>query len=99
MAGGASGVYHVGGSEVLGRAAFAEKALAALSGASGLGALDPKLVVLVATSNAGQVALRPLASGLKLEKLLVALPGWKPRTVDEALKHWVENPFGKPLGQ
>ena len=84
---------------MLGRAAFAEKALAALSGTSGLGALDPMLVVPVATCNAGQVALRPLASGLKIEKLRAALPGWKPRTVDEALKHWAENRFGKPLGQ
>ena len=37
---------------------------------------------------ARQAALRPLDSGLKLDKLTAALPGWKPRTVKEAIKDW-----------
>jgi len=27
------------------------------------------------------------------------LKGWQPRTVDEAIKHWVANPRGKTLGE
>ena len=65
--------------------------------------LDASLLTGVTTSNAGQAAKRPLASGLKLDKtqasLLAAGVVWKPRTVQEALKDWVTNPRGKPLGE
>ena len=61
--------------------------------------LDKALIKPVTTTNAGQAALRPLDSGLKLDKLSAALPGWKPRTVKEAINDWLDNPMGLPLGQ
>lgn len=102
VAAGASGVVNVGGSEPLGRLAFAQLAVAALNEAAagnGGAPLDPGLLCGVTTSNAGQAAKRPLASGLTLDKLGALLPGWRPRTVKEALKHWVAAPRGKPLGE
>ena len=53
------------------------------------------------TSNAGQTALRPLASGLKMDKATAALAGWKPKTVKEAIQDWCSNPMegAKPLGE
>ena len=94
-----SGIYNVGGSEVLGRLAFGEMAVAALNSLVGTMKLDAKLLNGVTTSNAGQAAKRPLSSGLTLDKTYAAIPGWKPRTVPEALKDWISNPRGKPLGQ
>ena len=94
---GASGVVNVGGSEVLGRLAFAQVAVSALGGK--VGALDAKLLNGVTTSNAGQAAKRPLNSGLTLEKCQSLIPGWKPRSVKDAIAHWLANPRGKPLGQ
>jgi len=88
----ASGLFNVGGSEVLGRKAFGDIIADAMK-------LDKGLLAGVTTSNAGQTALRPLDSGLKLDKVQAAIPGWKPRTVVEALEHWAANPRGKPLGQ
>lgn len=98
---GASGVVNVGGSESLGRLAFAEAACAALNDlrkGEVTAVLDPKLLTGVTTSNAGQAAKRPLTSGLTLDKAYSLIPGWKPRTVKEALAHWMANPRGKPLG-
>jgi dTDP-4-dehydrorhamnose reductase len=94
---GATGVYNVGGLEVLGRLAFAQRLTRALAPA--LGGLDGSLLSRVATSNAGQAALRPLASGLTLHKTMAAIPKWKPRTVEEAIADWIANPRGKPLGE
>ena len=50
---------------------------------------------------AGQAALRPLASGLTLTKLQAAIPGWKPRSVGDAIADWVASPMegAKPLGE
>ena len=61
--------------------------------------LDKGLLKPVATSNAGQAAMRPLWSGLTLDKVQAVLPTWKPRTVEEAIADWVANPRGKALGQ
>ena len=73
---------------------------AAAGGGGGGGAtLDAKLLNGVTTSNAGQAAKRPLASGLTLDKAYSLIPGWKPRSVKEALADWVANPRGKPLGE
>jgi len=90
-----SGVFNVGGCEVLGRLDFGKKVIDALNPI--LGGFDASLLHGVETSNAGQAALRPLASGLTLDKTQAAIPGWKPRTVEEAVKHWMANPRGKPL--
>jgi len=95
---GASGLYNVGGGEVLGRADFGTAVVAALNELQPSAAkLDPSLIKGVTTSNAGQTAMRPLASGLKLDKVSAVLGSWKPRSVAEAIKDWVDNPRGKPL--
>ena len=60
--------------------------------------LDAKLLNGVTTSNAGQAAKRPLNSGLKLDKAYSLLKGWKPRTVEQAVQHWLANQRGKALG-
>ncbi len=97
---GASGVVNVGGSEVLGRYDFALEVCGALNQARSVGArLDVALLNSVTTSNAGQAAKRPLSSGLDLSKLSTLLPGWKPRTVKQAIAHWVGAPRGKALGE
>jgi len=98
---GATGLYNIGGSEVLARTDFGHAVIDALNARPGATAksLDKSLIIPVTTSNAGQAALRPLDSGLKLDKLNAALPGWKPRTVKEAINDWLERPMGKPLGQ
>jgi dTDP-4-dehydrorhamnose reductase/dTDP-4-dehydrorhamnose 3,5-epimerase len=98
---GASGLYNIGGSEVLGRTDFGHAVIDALNARPGATAkpLDKALIKPVTTTNAGQAALRPLDSGLKLDKLSAALPGWKPRTVKQAMNDWLDNPMGKPLGQ
>ena len=100
---GASGLFNASGAEVLGRAALADAVLGALAAApaAGLPKLDKALVKPVTTSNAGQAALRPLASGLTLTKLQAAIPGWKPRSVRDAIADWVAKPMegAKPLGE
>jgi dTDP-4-dehydrorhamnose reductase len=86
---------------VLGRTDFGHAVVDALNARPGATAkpLDKALIKPVTTTNAGQAALRPLDSGLKLDKLSAALPGWKPRTVKEAINDWLDNPMGLPLGQ
>ena len=100
---GASGLFNASGAEVLGRAALADAVLGALAAApaAGLPKLDKALVKPVTTSNAGQAALRPLASGLTLTKLQAAIPGWKPRSVRDAIADWVASPMegAKALGE
>ena len=95
-----SGVYNVGGpdSECLGRADFAYAVVDALAERTGL---DKAHIKPVTTSNAGQTALRPLASGLKMDKTTAALAGWKPRTVKAAIEDWMANDMegAKPLGE
>ena len=91
----------VTGAEQLARSDFAAAIVKALNGmrkATSLPQLDGALVRPTPTSNAGQTAKRPLASGLKLDKLARALPDWRPRPVAECLAHWVAHPRGKPLG-
>ena len=87
--------------QVLGRTDFGHAVVDALNARPGATAkpLDKALIKPVTTTNAGQAALRPLDSGLKLDKLSAALPGWKPRTVKEAINDWLDNPMGLPLGQ
>jgi len=102
---GASGLYNVSGEEVLGRYDFARAACVVLNELRPAVPLDAGLLTSVTTSNAGQAAKRPLDSGLKLDKLNATLADagvahlWKPRSVQEALKDWLANPRGKPLGQ
>ena len=89
---GASGVYNVGGAEVLGRVAFTKAIVENLNELVGPQTLSTEMLTPVVTSNAGQAALRPLASGLKLEKAYKEIPQWRPRPVAEALRHWMDNP-------
>mmetsp|Transcript_53545 Transcript_53545/g.88906 ORF Transcript_53545/g.88906 Transcript_53545/m.88906 type:complete len:497 (+) Transcript_53545:23-1513(+) len=97
---GARGLFNIGGSEVLDRLAFAKVIVEAINKLEPAGAkLDAALLNGVTTSNAGQAALRPLASGLKLDKLKAVLPEWKPSTIHEALENWLKQPIGKPLGE
>ena len=98
----ASGLVNVGGCESLSRLAFAEAACAALNDlrkGEVTPVLDPKLLTGVTTSHVGQAAKRPLVSGLTLDKAYALIPGWKPRTVKEALAHWMAHSRGKPLGE
>ena len=95
-----AGIVNLCGSEALGRLSFAEEAVSALNSTRGSAPrLDAALLKGVQTMNAGQAAKRPLASGLTLDKAYGLIPGWKPRTVKEALAHWMSNPRGKPLGE
>ena len=89
----------MGGSQLLDRVAFGREIVSALSELRADLGLDAALLAPVSTSTAGQTALRPLASGLKLDKMASAVPAWKPRTVREALTHWLASPRGKPLGE
>lgn len=87
--------------EPLGRLAFAQLAVEALNEYRGATAppLMPALLNGVTTSNAGQAARRPLASGLTLDKTFSVIPGWRPLSVKESIKHWIATPRGKPLGE
>merc|ERR1719352_1363802 len=94
----ASGLFNIGGADVLARTDFGYQAIEALNARKATATpLDKAKISPVTTSNAGQAALRPLASGLKLDKLSAALPGWKPRTVKEAINDWLDRPMGKLL--
>jgi len=96
----ASGILNVGGCEVLGRYDFAIAAVAALNKLRpGVAPMDASLLTSVTTSNAGQAAKRPLASGLKLDRVQSLIPSWKPLTVHEALVNWLTSSRGKPLGE
>lgn len=68
---GAAGLFHVAGSAVMSRAAFAEAIRAALGG-------PPDLIRAVPTANLGQRAPRPLRAGLLVDKLRAAV-GFTPR--------------------
>ena len=94
----ASGIFNVGGSDPLDRLAFGCMVVGELSGLN-WHSLDASHLKGVTTSNSGQAAKRPLASGLRLDKTLALLPSWRPRSVGAALKNWKENPRGKPLGE
>jgi len=97
---GASGLFNVSGEELLGRYDFGTALVASLNQLRPAGPkLDAGLLKSVSTSNAGQAAMRPLASGLKLDKLKKVLPEWRPRSVHAALEHWMANPMGKTLGE
>jgi CDP-6-deoxy-D-xylo-4-hexulose-3-dehydrase len=81
---GATGVFNVVGKDRMPRSELA-KALAKAM------ALDPELIIPVATSELGQKARRPLQGGLHTEKLAQAL-GTEPQDLSESLKrlrrHW-----------
>lgn len=75
--GGASGLIHVAGPEVMGRVEFAR----AIAGAFGL---DPSLIVAKTTAELGQGAPRPLNGGLRTPRLDAIRPG-SMRPLGEAL--------------
>ena len=100
---GASGVVHVGGDpgRLLGRHDFACEAVRTLNRLRGgvRAPMDAALLKPMTTDNVGQAARRPLTCGLKHDALASYLPGWKPRSVQEAIEDWIAAPRGKPLGE
>ena len=84
-----SGIFHVSGSEFLNRKEFADKIIAEFG--------CDRSVVGVFTEALNQKALRPLRAGLRNDKILAVVPGWKPRSVKDALTHWKENERGKSV--
>jgi dTDP-4-dehydrorhamnose reductase len=81
---GASGVFHVGGPEAMSRLAFARQVAVALG-------LDAELLEGVTTAELAQAAARPLASGLKTEKLRRVYPALKLRGVQESLDDCIDD--------
>ncbi len=75
----ASGLFHVGGPERMGRLDFLERVANALG-------LDASLLKSVTTADLNQPAARPLASGLAIGKLAAEHPHLRMRTLDEALR-------------
>jgi dTDP-4-dehydrorhamnose reductase len=74
----ASGLFHVGGPELMGRLDFVQRVATAL-------ALDTALLHGVTTAELNQPATRPLASGLAIGKLTAQHPELRMRTLTEAL--------------
>jgi dTDP-4-dehydrorhamnose reductase len=100
--GGASGLIHVVGPEVMGRVAFAQ----AIAGAFGH---DPNLVVGKPTAELGQEAPRPLDGGLLTRRLDAAQPGvmrplaaalqdFRGKLLDRQLQGWLLPAAGFPPG-
>jgi dTDP-4-dehydrorhamnose reductase len=87
---GAAGVVNVAGTEVMDRAAFAVRLARALG-------LDERLIDPVETRTLGQTAARPLAAGLRTERLLAELPAFAPLRPEEAVLDWTRNPRGREL--
>ncbi len=91
---GEKGTFNVVGKDRIPRSELA----ALLAKAMGL---DPRLIVLVATTTLGQAAARPLQGGLKTEKMRRVL-GTEPLALDEALKRltrqWRRDTHVKPAG-
>ena len=77
----AVGVVHVAGPELLDRVAFARRLAEAMG-------FDPGRVEGRPTAALGQRAGRPLSAGLAITRLRRLLPGFEPRTVEDALAHW-----------
>jgi len=90
---GARGIYNIVGPETMDRFTFARR----LARAAGL---DPGPIRAVATAALNQVAPRPLATGLTIDKMLGTLSGAghcpRPRAVEEAVAHWQQHPRGRP---
>jgi dTDP-4-dehydrorhamnose reductase len=76
---GASGVFHAAGPELMSRIEFAREL------AEWLG-LEAGLLEGVTTAELGQPAARPLASGLKTDKLRATYPELRMRGVEESLE-------------
>lgn len=74
----AKGIFNIAGAEVLARDEFAKKIAEIFN-------LDASYVQSIQTSELNQKAARPLAGGLKLEKIKKAI-GWVPHTATEALQ-------------
>ena len=78
----ASGLFHVGGLELMGRLEFVQRVARALG-------LDARLLQGIATTELKQPAMRPLDSGLLIGKLAQQYPQLRMRTLDEALEDCV----------
>jgi dTDP-4-dehydrorhamnose reductase len=75
----ASGLFHVGGPELMGRLDFVQRVASALG-------LDGSLLEGVTTTQLNQPAARPLDSGLKNARLHIEHPQLRMRTLAEALE-------------
>jgi dTDP-4-dehydrorhamnose reductase len=75
----ASGLFHVGGPERMGRLEFVQRVASALG-------LDASLLQGVATAELKQPAARPLESGLAIGKLMAQYPQLGVRTLNAALE-------------
>jgi dTDP-4-dehydrorhamnose reductase len=76
-----SGLFNISGHELLSRYDFALLAADIL-------ALDASLIHPVTTADLNQRAPRPLHGGLRIEKLLAALPALKIRSTAQAIQDW-----------
>jgi dTDP-4-dehydrorhamnose reductase len=86
---GAIGIVNVVGPEVMSRSAFAARIARALD-------CDPAPIRAVATSSFGPgAAPRPLRAGLRVDRLTGY--GIELRTVETALRDWIDHPRGKAL--
>jgi dTDP-4-dehydrorhamnose reductase len=81
VGGGAEGILHVAGPEIMDRATFARRLAAAMG-------LDPAAIRPVATSSLGQRAPRPLDAGLRVDRLRELLPHLQLHDVERAVAHW-----------
>ena len=79
----ASGVFHVCGSELLSRYDFAVRAARAMG-------FDATNLVAASTAELKQIAPRPLLGGLLSHKLAQVLPEFRMRSVEEAVREWME---------
>jgi len=85
---GTTGVVNVAGGEVVDRAAFALRVVRAAG-------LDAGFIEPVSTEALGQRAARPLRAGLRIDTLRKLLPDFRPRTIKDAVAHWLANQRGK----
>ena len=76
---GVAGMVHVAGPELMDRLQFARQVAAHFG-------LDQRLLEGVSTASLGQVARRPLFSGLVTDRLVAMVPGLRRHTVAEALR-------------
>lgn len=87
------GIYHACGPNQLSRHEFACEAAKALE-------LDVSLIATVTTPELNQKATRPLAAGMRVDKVVSMLDGFKPKSVAEAIADWQANPGDSiPLGK
>ena len=92
------GVFNCVGAEMMSRYEFAHRIACAVG--LDVSLLRPKTTLQLenqACSEGRKLAKRGLRLGLCAQKVLGTIDGFKPRSVTESLKHWLQNQRGKPL--